>query len=80
MTKDTAPHYLPFIESSSIHELKLALLRSIDFARKCGAEVAEMKAQLDRVIGYTAKLEAENTQLRDFINGDSQKRNPEGKQ
>jgi predicted nuclease with TOPRIM domain len=67
MKENTKPHYSAIIDRSSIEELKLALLRSIDHARKSTAELAEMSATLEGAIGQITRLETENGQLRDQL-------------
>lgn len=57
-------HYAPIIDRGDIQELKLALLRSIDHARKSAAEVAEYKAKLDGALGLIAELRSEIEILR----------------
>lgn len=52
-------HYSSIIDRGDIQELRMALLRSIDHARKNSAELAECKAKLDGALGTVARLAAE---------------------
>lgn len=57
-------HYSSIIDRGDIQELRMALLRSIDHARKNSAELAEYKAKLDGALGNVARLAAELEQLK----------------
>lgn len=63
MKTDELPHFASIVDSSSVEELKLALLRAIDHARKCSAEIDEYKAQLDGAIGTIHALHEEIADL-----------------
>jgi hypothetical protein len=62
--REDLPHFAAIIDSYSIPELKLALLRAIDHAHKCSAEISEYKAQLDGAIGTIHGLQEENESLK----------------
>lgn len=64
MSDNQQVHYAPIIDGGDVQELKLALLRSIDHARKSSAEVAEYKAKLDGALGLIAQLRSEIESLR----------------
>lgn len=57
-------HYSSIIDRGDIQELRMALLRSIDHARKNSAELAECKAKLDGALGTVTRLAAELEQLK----------------
>lgn len=61
---DELPHYAAIVDSYSEAELKLAVLRAIDHARKTSAEIDEYRARLDGALGALAALREENSQLK----------------
>jgi hypothetical protein len=61
---DELPHYAAIVDSYSEAELKLAVLRAIDHARKTSAEIDEYRARLDGALGTLAALREENSQLK----------------
>ncbi len=67
MTLSEQPHYAQLIDGQSIDDLKLALLRAIDHARKSSAEIAAYKAQLDGAIGTIHSLQEEIDLLRRLL-------------
>lgn len=73
MTNDEKPHYAAMIDGSSIEELKLALLRAIDHARKSSAEVAAIRAELDDANDIISALRRENQELGDRLKQLTQK-------
>lgn len=58
------PHYASLVDSHSVAELKLAVLRAIDHARKTSAEIDEYRARLDGALGALSALREENRQLK----------------
>lgn len=56
MDGDNLQHFAAIIDSQSQDELKLALLRAIDHARKNSADIAAYKAQLDGAMGTIHEL------------------------
>lgn len=60
-------HYAATIDSLSNEELKLALLRAIDHARRSIAEVAEQRAVLDGTLYHIDELRRENLRLTDQL-------------
>lgn len=69
MDKDDLPHFAAIIDSQSIDELKLTVLRAIDHARKSASEIDEYKARLDGALGQLEGLREENRILRSRIQG-----------
>lgn len=63
MNPQTQPHYVHIVDSASTDELKLALLRAIDHARKSAAEIEEYKARLDGALGTINERNFEIAQL-----------------
>lgn len=59
MSDSDQVHYSTIIDRGDMNELRMALLRSIDHARKNSAELAEFKAKLDGALGTIARLAAE---------------------
>lgn len=64
MSDSDQVHYSSIIDRGDVQELRMALLRSIDHARKNSAELAEYKAKLDGALGTVARLAAELEQLK----------------
>lgn len=71
MTAEDRPHYSAIIDGYSMPELKLALLRAIDHARKCSAEIERYKSQLDAAVANTIDLRAEIQSLKTQLNQSS---------
>lgn len=65
MYDDNISHFASKIDSMSTDELKLALLRAIDHARRCSAEVVEQRAVLDETLSKLEQLQRVNKRLQE---------------